>query len=370
MLAVLDELRDRPTPARRWIQAVLVGAVLLALLGPSVAAASLRTAAAPMPAASGYQIPVVVGAVPYWDEADARTSIEIHSEKLDVASPWSYAVTAEGKVVLQPDLNVVSEQQLTTRLHELNLKVIPTIANTSKGLWDQKTVSTVISDPSKRSTLVNSVIALINLGGFDGIQIDFEDLVASDRSNFSALVTELGAAVHGIGKVLYVTVHAKESDAGYDQRNAAQDYAAIGKAADLVTLMAYDWHWATGPSGPIAPYDWVERVIKYAITQIPPNRLLLGVGLFGYDWVGSQAVNLTWRQIVALAAQHPADELWDVGSQSPHLTYTANGQKHEVWYENGRSVAGKLGLVREYGLAGVEMWRLGGEDPSVWEPGP
>jgi len=165
-------------------------------------------------------------------------------------------------------------------------------------------------------------------------------------------------------------VHVKEDDAGYDARNKSQDYAAIGKAADLVCLMAYDWHWSTGPSGPIAPYDWVERVIKYSITQIPAHKLLLGVGLFGYDWVGTTATNLTWRQVITLAAQDQVDEAWDVGAQSPHFSYTVNGVQHDVWYENGRSAAAKFDLAKQYGLGGVELWRLGGEDPAIWAPGP
>ena len=221
-----------------------------------------------------------------------------------------------------------------------------------------------------RRAHVQSILSLIQSNGLDGMQIDYEDLPADDRDSFSAFVTELGQAIHQVGKVLYVTVHVREDDAGYDSRNKAQDYTAIGNAADQVCLMAYDWHWGTGPSGPIAPYDWVDRVLKYAVTRIATNKLLLGVGLFGYDWVGTTATNLTWRQVVALASQNRVDEAWDVGAQSPHFSYTVDGVQHDVWYENGRSAAAKFDLAKRYHLGGVELWRLGGEDPAVWVPGP
>jgi len=355
----------------------VVGVVVTALVGLAIVAAGWKSGGGNGGSASGedppggvFQLPVVVGAVPYWDEEEARRTIENQGSQIDVASPWSYAVTATGGVELQPDLKAEGEAELTARLHELGMKVIPTIANTTSGLWDTGTISAVIRNPSLREAHVNAVVALIQDKGLDGIQIDYEDLPAVDRGSFSSFVTDLGAAVHAIDKLLYVTVHVKEDDAGYDDRNKSQDYAAIGKAADMVCLMAYDWHWSTGPAGPIAPYDWVDRVLRYSVTQIPPNKILLGVGLFGYDWVGSTATNLTWRQVVALAALHQADEEWDVGAQSPHFSYTVDGVEHEVWYEDGRSAAQKFDLARRYRLGGVELWRLGGEDPAVWKPGP
>jgi len=346
---------------------LLVGVMVAVVIGFAVH----TTNANPDPSIVGAGwSPLVVGAVPYWDEDEARSSLETRSDHIDVASPWSYAVASDGSVQLQPDLQASGEKASAAHSHDLGIKVIPTVANTTAGLWDSATVSTVINNPDLRRAHVQSIMSLIESNGFDGIQIDYEDLPADDRDSFSAFVTDLGQAVHQAGKVVYVTVHVKEDDAGYDPRNQAQDYAAIGKAADLVCLMAYDWHWSTGPSGPIAPYDWVQRVLKYSVTQIPPNKILLGVGLFGYDWVGSTATNLTWRQAVALAGQYRVDEAWDVGAQSPHFSYTADGVQHDVWYENGRSAAAKFDLARQYRLGGVELWRLGGEDPAIWEPGP
>jgi hypothetical protein len=185
---------------------------------------------------------------------------------------------------------------------------------------------------------------------------------AEERSRGLMGVTDLSGALHAAGKLLYVTVHAKEDDAGYDDRNKAQDYAAIGAAADMVCVMAYDWHWSTSTPGPIAPYDWVQRVIQYTLTQIPASKVILGVGLFGYDWVGSQGQSLTWDQVTATAEKYSAPEQWDVGSQSPHLSYTdAAGQQHEVWYEDARSVQARFDLARRSELGGIELWRLGGE---------
>lgn len=346
---------------------VVVGVVVAAGAGAAFAMHSTTTTGTE----PAYTVPVVVGAVPYWDEPDARTSIQTQGSALTVASPWIYAAAADGSVQPQPGVDATAERSQAAWLHGRGLKVVPTVADTTQGLWDPTTVSALIADPARRAAHVQALVDLATTEGYDGIQIDYEDLTATDRDAFSAFVGELGRALHTAGKLLYVTVHAKEDDAGYDDRNKAQDYAAIGAAADMVCIMAYDWHWGTSAPGAIAPYDWVQRVIAYAVTQIPPGKVILGVGLFGYDWVGSQAASLTWDQVIATAHQHAIAEQWDVGSQSPFFDYTdASGQQHEVWYENARSVDARFDLARRAQIGGIELWRLGGEDPGIWDPGP
>lgn len=349
------------------LAAVVVGVLLAAGAGAGFAVRSTG----PAGIEPAYTVPVVIGAVPYWDEPDARTSIQTQGSALTVASPWIYAAAADGSVQLQPGVDADAERSQAAWLHGRGLKVVPTVADTTQGLWDPATVSALIADPSRRTAHVQALVNLVTTERYDGIQVDYEDLAATDRDPFTAFVGELGSALHAAGKLLYVTVHAKEDDAGYDDRNKAQDYAAIGAAADLVCVMAYDWHWSTSAAGPIAPYDWVQRVIGYAVTQIPSGKVILGVGLFGYDWIGSQAASLTWAQVIAAADQHAAPEQWDTGSQSPFFDYTdGSGQQHQVWYENARSVTAKFDLARRAELGGIELWRLGGEDPGIWDPGP
>lgn len=349
--------------------------ILLVLLVVAIAATAIAAVTVLVPdtddRTGGYDVPVVIGAVPYWDEEAARRSIEANGQSLTVATPWTYSVAADGSVVPQVGIDAAGEAVQATWLRERGLSVIPTIANTTEGAWDPVTISTVLDDPGLRAIHIASIVELVTTSGYDGIQIDYEDLIAADRSAFSAFVGELADSLHGIDKLLYVTVHPKTSDEGYDGRNQAQDYAAIGDVADMIFVMTYDWHWETSSSGPIAPYGWMERVIQYAVSQIPAEKVVLGVGLYGYDWVDARGTAVTWEQVQALADRYQVDEQWDEASVSPHLSYTADdGRQHEVWYENDRSIEAKFDLARIYRLGGIGLWRLGGEDPGIWAPGP
>ena len=123
---------------------VVVGVMVSAGAGAAFAMHSTATAGTE----PAYTVPVVVGAVPYWDEPDARTSIQTQGSALTVASPWIYAAAADGSVQPQPGVDATAERSQAAWLHGLGLKVVPTVADTTQGRWDPATVSALIADPA------------------------------------------------------------------------------------------------------------------------------------------------------------------------------------------------------------------------------
>jgi spore germination protein len=162
-------------------------------------------------------------------------------------------------------------------------------------------------------------------------------------------------------------VFAKESDQGYGERNRAQDYRALGRAADQVRLMAYDFHWQSGPAGPIAPATWVRDVLAYAVGEIPPHKIVLGVPTYGYGWVGSDVRLVSWLQAYELSRDLGVPVRWDAAAESPWITFRDDqGRPHTIWFENTYSIRSKLELAHEYGIGGVFLWLVGDEDDGLW----
>jgi spore germination protein YaaH len=162
-------------------------------------------------------------------------------------------------------------------------------------------------------------------------------------------------------------VFAKTTNAGTAPFNVAQDYAAIGRAADQVRLMAYDYHWPTSPPGPIAPVGWVRSVLRYAKTQIPAGKIVLGIPLYGYDWSGGHATGLSWLQALRLSRRYHVTPRYDAASQAPWFSYTdAAGRRHTVWFEDAASSRAKFEAAHEAGIAGVYLWMYGYEDTATW----
>jgi spore germination protein len=115
----------------------------------------------------------------------------------------------------------------------------------------------------------------------------------------------------------------------------------------------------------VAPINEVEKVIKYAVTVIPRNKIMMGMPFYGYDWSlpyvpkGEFAEAIGNEEAVVRAAKHGAEIKFDRLAMSPYYNYTQAGINHVVWFEDARSVLAKYLLKQKYSLKGVSYWSLG-----------
>lgn len=312
---------------------------------------------------------LVVATVPYWNIDYGTTSVLSNRTTFSEMSPWIYGLDGSGQIVPQypPEQAATVEAQLA-RLRAARIPLVPTLANVVRGTWVyQPVITDILHIPRLRAQHVAAIVALVEREHYAGIDIDYEDLRASDRSAFTAFITELASALHARGKVLSVDLFAKADNRGYDQRNVAQDYRAIGQVADQVRLMGYEYHWANSEPGPVAPIGWIRAVLRYAKTQIPANKIILGVPLYGYDWVDGHGTPVSWLQAFRLSKQYGVQPHFDGASQSPWFGYTdSSGRRHVVWFENGPSTKAKFEAAQSAGIGGVYVWLFGIEDTSIW----
>lgn len=179
---------------------------------------------------------IVVAAVPYWNIDYGTTSVLSNPETFSEMSPWMYGLNSSGQIVPQygPAQAATVDAQLA-RLRAARIPLVPTLANVVQGKWVyQPVITNILHIPRVRAQHVAAIVALVQRQHYAGIDIDYEDLHASDRSTFTAFITQLTGALHAKGKVLSVDLFAKPDNRGYDQRNVAQDYQAIGQVADQV----------------------------------------------------------------------------------------------------------------------------------------
>jgi spore germination protein YaaH len=355
---------QRMGPRRRQLSSYAW--LLLVALG--VGAVVILTMIPNSPPAAPPRHTTVVASLPYWNIGLGSETVLGNRQDFTQASPWMYGLSPTGQIVQQYSHS--QDAQVTaalSRLRAARLPIVPTLANVTNGSFAYQPVSRMLNTPALMREHVAAIAALVRQQGYAGIDIDYEDLHATDRNAFTGFVTSLSAALHAEGKVLSVAVFAKTTDAGYDQRNVAQNYAAIGRVADQIRLMCYDYHWATSPPGPVAPIWWVRDVLRYAKTQIAPSKIVLGVPLYGYDWAGGHGTSVTWLQAFQLATKYQAQPRWDAASQEPWFEYTdQSGRQHQVWFENTQSSTAKFAAAQGSGIGGAYMWMFGYEETSTW----
>lgn len=344
-----------PRPATVVSTGALAIAGLLALLVPVAACQRSRPAATGPHVVAGYLVP--------WDPRSNASG-----PALTEVNPVWYQPTDTGQVIFASDQarRAVDPVSADATGHKLALE--PSVSNFRGNRWDGALVHRIITDPATRAAHVAALTDAARAHRWPGLDLDYESLPGSDRAAYATFVDELAGALHRDHRRLSVTVHAKTSEPGDWGGAQAEDWQALGRAADEVRVMAYDYSYANSEPGAIAPLPWVEQVVRLAVSEIPRQKILLGVATYGYDWTAGQpGRELQWADAEALAHARGVPVAWDPVTQSAWFAYTDDqGRPHTVWYENARSLAAKIDLATRYRLDGVSIWRLGGEDPGTW----
>lgn len=238
-----------------------------------------------------------------------------------------------------------------------DVKTLAMVSNFASevGGFEATRVQRMLATSESRARHIEALVDIVVEDGFDGLDLDIESLEGRDRDAFSVYVEELGRVLRARNLHFSVTVHPKETDEGNWGGPQAQDYARIGKAADALRIMTYDFSWSGSEAGPIAPNDWVERVMTYAATKVPREKLHLGIAGYGYDWTVEPTRSMTW------ADWQPHDA---AATYCPRSNERVLGARH---YSGAAAFRAKREIAQRLRLGGIALWYVGSEDPAVWK---
>ena len=313
-----------------------------------------------------------------WDYADALGALKANADVISSVSPIWYRLSAEGEIEERTEYAQGSGVPLDQAKREVaeacrhgNIKLIPLISNAVRGKgWDPGVVLAIVNSPERRKEHIAGLVALTVENDYAGIEIDYEMLKPETRDAFSLFMEELAEALHARGKLLATAIHPKTAEPGKDWGPKAHDYARIGRVCDSIRIMAYDYHWSTGPAGPVAPLPWYREVLAHAAREIPKGKLLMGLPTYGYGWTGeksgksssveAQAMPEFTRKLGVEAARDPE-------SNALRFTYPKGSETHHVWYEDAECLKPKVAAAREAGIAGIAVFRLGAESEGFWK---
>lgn len=303
---------------------------------------------------------------PVWSGGYAYPSIE--RTTLQDTLPWlsdmrvfSYGFTPDGTILSPtPDDSFMLELA-----HQYNVRPVLCLTPIDEsGTFNNLLIHQVINDPARTQVLIENLITIVQEKGFEGVDVDFEYILAVDREPYVDFIQKVRDAVNAIGYEVSVALAPKTSADQPGLLYEGKDYAGLGMAANHVLLMTYEWGYTYGPPMAVAPLDQVRRVVEYAVSEITPEKINLGIPNYGYDWTlpftpgFSRATALSLQQAVELAIDNDAAIEFDPVAMSPHFNYNKDGVMHEVWFEDVRSLREKFGLITEYGLRGAVYWQL------------
>lgn len=287
---------------------------------------------------------------------------------LTYLTPFTYGFTPQGELVPLDDqamIDLALEYGVTPWMHLSTL--------TPEGVFDSALGLALLRDEAAQQRLTQAIIDNMRVKNYQGLDVDFEFIGAEGAALYAQFVTRLRERLSPLGYEVVVALAPKTSADQPGNLYEGHDYAALGAAADGVLLMTYEWGYTYGPPLAVAPIPSVRQVLDYAVTEIPREKIFMGIPAYGYDWPlpyergVTRAESVSNVQAVTRAAQYSAEIRYDTVTEAPFFNYTdENGIAHEVWFEDARSIAAKFDLIREYEFRGAGYWNLNRPFSQNW----
>jgi spore germination protein len=283
-------------------------------------------------------------------------------------SPFTYGIAASGSILSLEDeaLRIAARQRGTQSVMHLSTL-------TESGQFDTQRGALALTDTAVQDHLVEQVLQTVDALGYAGVDVDFEYLPGSLAAAYAEFLARLRRLLQPQGKFLWAALAPKTRADQPGLLYEGHDYAAVASAVDGVLLMTYEWGYTYGPPMAVAPLPNVRAVLDYAVTEMPAEKIFLGVPNYGYDWPlpfvqgATRAQSISNQRAIELAIQHQIAIQYDQTAQSPYFHYTdPSGIVHEVWFEDARSMDVKLRLIGEYGFQGAGFWNLMRPFSQTW----
>lgn len=286
---------------------------------------------------------------------------------LTYLAPFSFQVQRDGTLrppLLNDFLEIARQNRATPML---------VVTNLEEGAFSAELGRAILTVPQAQQRLLDQIAGYIRELGFRDVHFDFEFLRPEDREAYNSFLRRAADRIHQEGALLSTALAPKVSAVQRGPWYEAHDYPVHGEIADFVVLMTYEWGYSGGPPMAVSPIDEVRKVLDYAVTAIPPAKIMMGQNLYGYDWTlpyvpgGEFAKSISPQEAVRLAVEEGVSIQYDAEAQAPYFRYVDDqGRTHEVWFEDARSIQAKFDLIKEMGLRGISYWKLGLPFPQNW----
>lgn len=304
--------------------------------------------------------PVYSGWVPWWEEAAALESISTASAKLVTILPVWYNVSTQGTLIITESKH---KQAIRESTKAKNIAVIPTIFND----FDGQRIHRLLQSETLQQKFITDMLQEADQYNYAGFDLDWEELSLKDTEPFHNFVTILSEELAKKNKILSVTVHAKTTDHEEWEPANVFDWQRLANIVSEIRIMAYDKHHSTSEAGPITPPEWLNQVIQYALQYIPPEKLVLGLPTYGYDWNEEKGTPLQYKDMIHQLKVNKTEFTVNESAMALSAVYTKDNEDHIVWFENASTVKEKVDLAKKYGIYRFSFWHLGGEDPKMWQ---
>lgn len=296
----------------------------------------------------------------YYGNHYGLSDFKKNAADIDVVAPQIYEVNYNFEVVT----NVKSKV-----LKEMKRKRVPIMPLLVQEKFDKALMTQILKTPEIQDLIIAFMIEEADKHNFIGWQFDFENINHFDRDLYVAFVKKTYEALKAEGLQFSVAVVVRANE--YNPRSVYQDwssaynYKQLGKYVDFMSLMTYDDPRSVGP---VASLPYVNSILDYMVTQVPAEKLSLGVPMYCWQWQDGTKIGATTYKLAKKAYQKGRNREtgFDETLGAEYFSYTHKGADMKIWCDNADSIELKQDIVAARGMRGLSAWALGQGDSNIW----
>lgn len=328
---------------------------------------------------------------PYWTLGSSLDDVATRVPSMREVSPFWFNAVGADSIGLDANADTEAAEEFVERARQIDVELVPSIVDALPA----GEMAAILADPDARELHVRTLARFADDGGYDGIDINYEQFAFADgsdtwadtRPNWVAFIRQLSDALAADGRSLTVSIPPVYDDGRTGSSGFwVYDHGAIAPYVDRIRVMAYDF--SVAEPGPIAPLDFVERSIEGVLAATgDPDKVVLGIPSYGRNWPvavtgecpadveipGTTSINN--RTLDDLLERRDATPAFDPDTGESSFAYdlevvgakTTCVQRRQVHYVGPDGVKLRMDLARQYQLDGAALWAFGFDSDAVWE---
>ena len=274
---------------------------------------------------------------------------------VNVIAPTWYSVTDESG-----NMSSYASADFVSKMHQRGIDVWALVSDFDTNV----DFAQLYSSKAARTNMVNKLVGEAKSYGFDGINLDYENIKSAYAKDYLQFVRELSVACERNGIVLSTDNYKPEA------YNRCYNLKEQSKFVDYVIVMAYDEHYAGTDAGSVASLPFVKEAVEDTVQLVGKEHVIAGIPFYTRIWTTTDG-NTTSRAVGMQAAIDQLNSdgqvaLWNDDCGQYVASYTVGSSTRQIWFEEEKSIESKMQVIQQENTAGVACWKLGLEKSTVW----
>ena len=293
------------------------------------------------------------------DDPDSYASLQQHAAQITHVCPeWMTVIDGMG------DLQIDSDSRVSKLAATKGITLMPLLTNLVGDTWQPEAIENLAHGPPKRQDrFIENVLSVLRNAKAAGVVIDWQQIDPAYKKDLTAFIDKFADALHDDNKELWLCVQPGQ-DLDY------VDIDALSDNVDRFVAMLFDETSETDPPGPLASRSWFEGWLHVLLEGSDAKQWIIAIGSYGYDWPigGKKGELISFSEAMSRANDAEIQSVDVQGpSYSPYFYFEDEDAEHGVWFLDAVTFLNQLREVRDEKAGGFAVYRLGSEDPAIWD---